>query len=292
MSRSIRTPLLVAGLVALAAGGLAALRAPEGARTLHGQAVAVGGGTARMYVEVDAAGKPAAVGFELTASALEGLATEMNTTSRCWDKDGSGHHSHGECLGDFQSTLSMPRGSEALGLPVRWGTINWNPEGHIPPAPEVWSAPHFDFHFFMADQAVIDGIRPGPCGEYIDCQDFEVATKALPEGQTPPDYINVGAAVPGMGNHLVDAKDPEIADPTLGFSSTFIYGVYDAQMIFLEPMVSRHYLLTKPSACRPVRAPAKYATEGYYPTQYCVRHDAASGTYRVTLDQMVHRTAG
>ena len=29
-----------------------------------------------------------------------------------------------------------------------------------------------------------------------------------------------------MGNHLVDARDPEIANPSLGFSHTFIYGAY------------------------------------------------------------------
>jgi hypothetical protein len=157
----------------------------------------------------------------------------------------------------------MPSGAKGLGLPVRWATVNWNPEGHVPPAPPVWSAAHFDFHFFMVDPALIQGIRPGPCGEFIHCDDSARASKAIPERHFPPDYIDVGAAVPGMGNHLVDSKDPELADPKLGFSSTFIYGAYDGKLIFLEPMVSHAYLSKRPQECRPVRAPRSYAVEGY-----------------------------
>jgi hypothetical protein len=33
--------------------------------------------------------------------------------------------------------------------------VNWNPEGHLPPAPPVWSGAHFDFHFFMVEPALI-----------------------------------------------------------------------------------------------------------------------------------------
>jgi hypothetical protein len=139
--------------------------------------------------------------------------------------------------------------------------------------------------------ALIQSIRPGPCGEFIHCDDSARASKVIPERHFPPDYIDVGAAVPGMGNHLVDSKDPELADPKLGFSSTFIYGAYDGKLIFLEPMVSHAYLSKRPQECRPVRAPRSYAVEGYYPTRYCVRHDASTSTYQVTLEGMVHRQA-
>ena len=94
-----------------------------------------------------------------------------------------------------------------------------------------------------------------------------------------------------MGNHLVDAQDPELADPTLGFSRTFIYGAYDGKLTFLEPMVSHAFLASRPQQCTPIRAPQAYAIAGYYPTSYCVRHDAASGAYRVTLEGLVYREA-
>ncbi len=83
----------------------------------------------------------------------------------------------------------------------------------------------------------------------------------------------------------------ELADPTLGFSHTFIYGAYDGRLIFLEPMVSHAFLSSRPQQCRPIRPPKVYAAAGYYPTTYCVRYDAASATYRVTLEGLVHRPA-
>jgi hypothetical protein len=259
--------------------------------TLEGPEVPVGNGTARMFVELGPRGEPRALGIALTEAALTGLATHMNTTSRCFDKNEDGKVTHGECLGDYQATLELPAGAADLGLPVRWATVNWNPEGHLAPAPPVWSAAHFDFHFFMVEPALIQGIRTGPCAEFIHCEDFARASTPLPEQHTPEGYIDVGAAVAAMGNHLVDARDPELANPKLGFTRTFIYGAYDGKLIFLEPMVSHAFLSSRPQRCTLIRTPKAYAIAGYYPTSYCVRHDAASATYRVTLEGLVNREA-
>jgi hypothetical protein len=294
MSTAAGTTIVLAaalGLTAAVALPLTStLRRPVSS-TLHGPEVPVGNGMARMFVELGPRGRPRALGIALTEAALTGLATHMNTTSRCFDKNGDGKVSHGECLGDYQATLALPAGAEDLGLPVRWATVNWNPEGHLPPAPPVWSAAHFDFHFFMVEPALIQGIRTGPCAEFIHCEDSARASTPLPEQHVPEGYIDVGAAVAGMGNHLVDARDPELADPKLGFSRTFIYGAYDGKLIFLEPMVSHAFLSSRPQRCTPVRAPKAYAIAGYYPTSYCVRYDAASATYRVTLEGLVYRQA-
>ena len=279
---------LTAAAVALPPNPTLSPRAPS---TLQGPEVRVGNGTARMFVELGPRGEPRALGIALTEAALTGLATHMNTTSRCFDKNGDGKVAHGECLGDYQATLVLPAGATDLDLPVRWATVNWNPEGHLPPAPPVWSAAHFDFHFFMVEPALIQGIRTGPCAEFIHCEDFARASTPLPERHVPEGYIDVGAAVAAMGNHLVDARDPELADPKLGFSRTFIYGAYDGKLVFLEPMVSHAFLSSRPQQCTPVRAPKAYAVAGYYPTNYCVRHDAASATYRVTLEGLVYRQA-
>jgi hypothetical protein len=240
-----------------------------------------------LFVELGSKGQPRAVGIALTEAALSGLATRMNTTSRCFDKNRDGKVTHGECLGDYQADLALPAAATDLGLPIRWATVNWNPEGHLPPAPAVWSAAHFDFHFFVVEPAVIHGIRTGPCAEFIHCGDSARASIPLPKQHAPEGYIDVGAAVAAMGNHLIDARDPELADPTLGFSHTFIYGAYDGKLAFLEPMVSHAFLSRRPQECRPIRTPLVYATAAYYPTRYCVRHDPANATYRVTLEGLV-----
>jgi len=273
-------------VVGAVSGAISRADAP---RTLLGDEAAVGNGTARVYVDVAADGAPTAIGVALTSGALTGLATHMNTTSRCFDKDGDGHLMHGECLGDYESVLSVPEGVEADGLPFKWIMLNWNPEGHAEPAPHAWSAAHFDFHFMTAEPELIRAIRSGPCAELIDCDDFRTASLPLPAEQAPDGYVDVGAAVAAMGNHLVDSQDPEIADPTLGFTKTFIYGVYGGRMIFLEPMVSHAYIASKPNECGLVRTPASYAEPGYYPTRHCVRYDALTDTYRISLEGLVLR---
>jgi len=284
--------VIAAALVVSAAAAVhPALRREPAPSVLQGPPVAVGNGAARLFVAVGPDGKPRSIGIALTEPALSGLAEHMNSTSRCFDRNGDGTLAHGECLGDEQVNLELPAAAATLGLPVKWAMLNWNPEGHMHPAPPVWAAPHFDFHFYLAEKPLVDGIRPGPCAEVIDCDDFKRASKPLPAAQAPDGYIEVGAAVAAMGNHLVDSKDPELADPSLGFSGTFIYGTYDGRMIFLEPMVSHAFLASRPDRCTPVRWARTVADAGYYPTSYCVRYDARAKEYRVSLEGLTYRAA-
>lgn len=279
-------PLLAAPLAlgaVLGAGG----PDPDPGRTVAGPPAAVGQGTARTWVTFAAGGAPSSLGVAFSAGAMRGLAQQMNLTSRCFDKDGDGRLVHGECLGDYQVNLAMPAEAAAAGVPIRWVMVNWNPEGHLAPAPPVWANPHFDVHFYLVDSAEVNAIRPGPCGEFIDCEHFRIASTPLPPAHHPEGYLDVGAAVPAMGNHLIDSADPEIRDPALGFSSTFIYGTWDGRLIFLEPMVSYRLLASRPDQCRDLKRPAAFAVPGYYPTRYCVRYDRATSEYRISLEGLV-----
>ena len=56
-------------------------------------------------------------------------------------------------------------------------------------------------------------------------------------------------------------------------------------------MVTRAYMLGKPDACFPIEAPKAVATAGFYPTEYCLRHDAKSGTYSVSMEKFSRREA-
>lgn len=76
-----------------------------------------------------------------------------------------------------------------------------------------------------------------------------------------PDYVDVEAVVPVMGNHLIDVTGPEFQRRP--FTRSWIYGVYDGKVIFYEAMVARAYMLSEPNACLPIKAPKAVAASGY-----------------------------
>lgn len=285
MQPAVLSPVILATAALL--GSLALTRSTEPATLEHtrrGQIEKIGGGTAQSFVTLDSAGAPSAVGVTLSAGALEGLPREPNTVSRCFDLDADGRHSHHECIGDVERILDVPAGIS--GLPFKWITLNWNAAGH--PAP--YNRPHFDFHFYAVDRALIESITPGRCGELVDCGHFKRATQPLPQRFHPKGHINVGAVVPRMGNHLLDSESPEIKD-SLPFTRTFIYGAYQGELIFWEPMITLDFLRNTQDRCIPISQPAAFRREGYYPTQYCVRRNQ-QGERTVSLERFRYSRAG
>jgi hypothetical protein len=123
----------------------------------------------------------------------------------------------------------------------------------------------------------------------VRCDQFEVARKPVPANYMHANYSNVDAVVPAMGNHLIDLTGPEFNKQP--FTHSFIFGVYDGNVIFYEEMVTRAHLLSKPNACTPIKTPAAVAMRGYYPTVSCIRHDAATGAHTVSIEQFVLREA-
>jgi hypothetical protein len=265
-SRSLGFTALVIGLgLPLAA----AITSRE--QTLLGRVERIGGGKVQSFVRLDRRGAPLAVGVTISAGALEQLPGKPNTLSRCYDLDGNGKHTGHECIGDVERILDIPVDSSA-GLPFKWITVNWNAAGH--PAP--YNRPHYDFHFFAVDRAVIEAITPGRCGELVDCGHFTRATRPVPTQYLPQGHIDVGAVVPRMGNHLLDSQSPELKD-SLPFTRTFIYGAYEGELIFWEPMITLDMLQKTREACWGISQPRRFAKAGYYPTQYCVREQQQGG---------------
>jgi hypothetical protein len=107
-------------------------------------------------------------------------------------------------------------------------------------------------------------------------------TRPVPAPYLPKGYIDVGAVVPRMGNHLLDSQSPELKD-SLPFSTTFIYGAYDGELIFWEPMITLDMLRKTRDACWSISQPEGFAQAGYYPTQYCIRR-SRTGERTVSLE--------
>jgi Domain of unknown function (DUF5602) len=233
----------------------------------YGPAVKVGNGEARTYLIRDpkAGQAPVEIGIALSEKALDGLPTDGMM---------------------YPFDLTLPENAPA---PYKFAELDWNPHGHVPPG--VYTFPHFDFHFYTISPAERDAIDP---------TDPNFATKArnVPTGDlVPPFYVVPGdpaeVAVPHMGVHWSDVRSPELqgmlGHPELyqQFTKTFIYGSWDGQYTFMEPMVTVDFLLTHPDDVQDVSVPARYATPGYYPTAYRVSYDAATKEYRIALTQLV-----
>jgi hypothetical protein len=107
--------------------------------------------------------------------------------------------------------------------------------------------------------------------------------KPLPSEYLAPNYMETPGGVPRMGAHIIDLESPEIAG-TGTFTHTFIYGKFDGEINFLEPMVTKAFLETKPALSMPIRQPQMWQKEGYYPQRYTISFDEASKQYSILLE--------
>lgn len=248
----LRSLMLVSLVLALPAGARA--------QTIHyGPEAPLGNGTARAYVLLDG-DRPLELGFALSESALEGLPDLADAPDE-----------EAFVLVDLESPAENP-------TPFRLTAMDWNPRGHIPA--DVYDVPHFDFHFYMIDAASRDAIVPEAPDQYAA---FESRGRdGVAEGMLPAHFIYPGdATVPQMGAHWIDPASHEFHGQA--FDSTFIYGTWDGQVIFWEPMITKAYMESRPQARIEIATPDQVATPGWYPTAYWVGFDEASKEYRIAL---------
>jgi hypothetical protein len=237
---------------------------PSDSGTFSGPSQELGNGTVKTYVTLDDGGQPTEVGLRLTPTALEGL-PESGTT----------------LMIDFPDQAADTAFDHVM--------LNWNPLGHEPAG--LFGRPHFDFHFDMADMATMEAITP-------DDPDYAAKAERLPGAKyVPQDYaVAPGApvaaqAVPNMGVHLIDASDTSLVPDQYDFTQIIINGVWDGRYTFIEPMITRDWLLTEPDLEQPLKQPEAYQETGYYPTTYAVRVDQQADEYVVSLGGLTMRDA-
>lgn len=220
------------------------------AHEIKGEKVLVGKGYAYPFVSMNAKMKPSSLGIVLSKDALDGLPGE----------------DHDYTL-KLPSSVSLPPYNEII--------INWNAFGHEPT--EIYGIPHFDFHFY--------GITKEE-REAIMCMgdDLDICTKKPASDYFAEFYIPTPGGVPMMGWHWLDSRSPELNGKR--FTSTFIYGYYDAEIIFLEPMITREFLLGFGTVNQALSIPKKYAINGYYPKKYTLNYDANEKVYRVVMKDL------
>ncbi len=253
------------GVWALTAAGLVVLTALSGCATggrgepaagaYEGPPERVGEGTARTFVVLDAAGKATAIGVKLSEAALAGLPASPPAGQDGWEH-----------------VLVLPKEAKRAGY-THVG-LDWNPKGHQPPG--VYDVPHFDFHFYMIDPA--ERAKITAVGEDLARAHRQPPAEFMPAGYVLPP----GTEVPRMGAHAINPAAGEFNKKP--FTKTFLYGFYDGRMIFVEPMVSKAFLETRPDVAEAITLPKRYPANGHLPTRYTVKYDAGRKEYTVALE--------
>jgi hypothetical protein len=262
----------------------------EASDRVVGQSVELGEGTVSTYAELDDSEAPSAIGVVYSAGALEGLPSNPSDQHHCFDRNGDGRvEAQTECVATHEFVIPLPDEiATRSDVPFKWVLFNWNPMGHIPPG--VYDVPHFDVHFYMVPVASVFALDDGPCGpEFIRCDQHEVAKKPLPPNYMNPDFQDVDAVVPAMGNHLIDVTGSEFNGEE--WKHSWIFGTYDGQVTFYEEMLTRAFMLSQPDACYPIKSPPAVARSGFYPTESCIRYDAETAQYTVSMEGFEFRDA-
>lgn len=225
--------------------------------TFYGPQFHMGDGKARSFVTISHTGVPAEIGIELTDKAFSGLPSE----------------------GETSFFLTLHQKAQAV-TPFDHIEIDWNPHGH--PLEGVYTTPHFDFHFYKISKDV-----------QMTIPEYGPATASLfdnfpPQGYLPPTYIPFPAGVPQMGKHWGDVTAEEFNPPHL-FSKTFIYGTYNGEVIFYEPMVTLAVLQSGQTYNTSFPQPQNFSpTNTYYPTKYNIYSDD-KGKHYISLSDFVWR---
>jgi hypothetical protein len=227
--------------------------------TEYGPQLTLGEGTVRAFADTDAAGVATRIGVEMTEEAVASLAHDMAFV-----------------------TVPLPEAATAAGY--EHVSLDWMPHGHEPG--DLFGVPHFDVHFYMTSEAERIAIDPSD-PHFMEKGANRPSADLMPPNFVPPPTVQ---PVPAMGEHWVDVTDPVFAGQR--FEAVLIYGAWDGEMIFVEPMVTRDLLLSRRDFGGELGQPDRVAAAVSLPGSWSVTFDAESGVHRVSIDNLVPRVAG
>src|SRR3990170_3926520 len=219
-------------------------------------------GKAWTWAQIDKNNKPERIAIAIDDEAMNSL-------------DPGGEHNGGH---DHANGLSLVFHPKAAVTPFLHALLDWNPNGHEPDG--VYTLPHFDFHFYMTTEAERKAIPPYD----VDNTGF---LNFPAQGYLHETYVPVPGGVPQMGAHWVDVTTPELNGGI--FTQTFLYGSYNGDVTFYEPMITKSFLDDHSTYQRSFPVPAKFKKDGYYPTK--MRVEKINGVTNVILEGFVYRQA-
>jgi len=234
--------------------------------TFFGPPQSIGNGTAKTYVTLDNAGEPSEVVIRMSAASLDGLPAEDAVPPR-------------------MLILALP--PQASATAFDHVMLNWNAHGHAPA--ELFGKPHFDMHFYTVDAAAVAKINPSS-PDFATRAAHLPDAKYVPAGYVPPPGSPAENTVPAMGLHWTNSADG-IVPGKYDFTQILINGSWDGTYTFIEPMMTRQWMLTKRAIHQDLKQPQAYQRNGYFPTTYNVRYDDQAKECSISLGGMVMRHA-
>ena len=210
----------------------------EKANTFYGPQTKLGKGKVRTFITIAHNGTPKEIGVVFSKGVLDGLPDEG-------------------------VSLVLPFHHKAMNVvPFQHAYVNWNPHGH-PPIPGPYLVPHFDFHFYMISSA--ERMLISPASPKMDA--------FLDPSLWPANYVPTPGGEPQMGKHWINPGSPEISYGT-PFTYTFIHGSYDAKFIFMEPMITRAFLLGNEKVSKSFSPFKQFVVPNtWYPSTYNIKKD-------------------
>ncbi len=210
----------------------------------------LGNGTVRTYIQLDEQNNPQEVGVILTEAALSGLPA------------------HG-------TEVVLPLPAQASTTILNHVGFDWRSHGHAPEP--IYGSPHFDVHFYTITPEERASIT-------LVGSDLEKAYATPDPDLIPTGYILApDSAEAQMGAHWIDPTGEEFQGEPHGFEHTMIYGFYNGEMAFIEPMVSLDFLSSKQSFAGGIAVPKRYTQAGAYPTGYSITYNEATQEYAIAL---------
>jgi Domain of unknown function (DUF5602) len=245
--------------LATACTALLILSAPSAshASTVESEPRSLGNGTVRTYVELDDHNNLTEIGVILSDSALTNLPDHTS-----------------------EYVLQLP--PQAATAAITHIGLNWQSHGHAPS--QIYSPPHFDLHAYIITSAERDAITA--VGANLETVYAAPLSELIPTG-----YVMApNSAEPGQGAHWVDPTADEFHGTPHGFDHTLIYGYYNGEMSFVEPMVTLEFLKSQQEFEGAIAVPARYARPGAYPTAYSITYNEVTGEHIIALTNFTSST--
>jgi hypothetical protein len=220
------------------------------ASTVESEPRSLGNGTVRTYVELDDSGNPTEIGVILSEAALSNLPDHAD-----------------------EYVLQLP--PQAATTAITHIGLNWQSHGHAPS--QIYHVPHFDVHAYVITPEEREAITAVG-------SDLETAYETPAPELIPAGYVMAPeSAEPEQGAHWIDPTSEEFKGAPHGFSHTLIYGFYNGEMSFVEPMVTIDFLKGQQEFEGAIAVPARYVREGSYPTAYSITYNEATREHIISL---------